>query len=190
MNTTLSPRRTHPGDTARVALLVVLASEIIFFTTLLSAYFYLRQAQTNWPVAAFTATRLALPATNTLVIGLSAVSMGLSLNAVRKNHPAQLKLWLGITLLLGLAFVGLQILEFTRSGMRPNDQTFGGVFFTLMGFHALHILAGVVMLATILWRAFLGDFTPRRHVAVQIGTWFWYFIVGVWVVLFIALYLV
>ena len=91
---------------------------------------------------------------------------------------------------MGLAFVGLQVLEFTRSGMRPNDQTFGGVYFTLMGFHALHVLGGVLMLITVLWRAFLGDFTPRRHIAVQIGSWFWYFVVGVWVVLFIALYLV
>ncbi len=59
-----------------------------------------------------------------------------------------------------------------------------------MGFHAVHVIAGVIMLVLLLWRTFLGDFTARRHIAIQIGAWFWYFIVAVWVVLFSALYLV
>lgn len=188
----VSPRayRSSPGRAARVALLVVLASEAIFFTTLLSAYFYLRQSLTVWPVAHGVWSQLALPLGNTLLLLLSAVTMSLAVKAVQTAHQGWLKGWLGVTLALGLVFVALQVAEFSRSGMRPNDQAFGGVFFTLMGFHALHIIAGVIMLANILWRAFLGDFTPRRHVAVQIGSWFWYFIVGVWVVLFIALFLV
>jgi len=46
------------------------------------------------------------------------------------------------------------------------------------------------MLVILLWRANLGDFTARRHAAVQVGAWFWYFVSAVWVVLFTALYLV
>ncbi len=190
MNPAIPTRRTRPGDSARVALLAVLASETIFFATLLSAYFFLRQSQTSWPLAHVAFTRLLLPGFNTLVLALSALTMALALRSIQKSNPAGLKSWLTVTLLLGLLFVGLQVFEFTRSGMHADDQTFGGVFFSLMGFHALHILGGVIMLGLILARAALGDFTARRHVAVEIGSWFWYYIVGVWVVLFVALYLV
>ena len=73
--------------------------------------------------------------------------------------------------------------------MRIDDQAFGGVFFTLMGFHGLHVLAGVVFLSINLARARLGDFSPARYDAVEIGTWFWYYVAAVWIVLFAALYL-
>jgi cytochrome c oxidase subunit 3 len=64
------------------------------------------------------------------------------------------------------------------------------VFFALMGFHALHLLAGMVILVICLIRAGLGDFTPSRHEAVTLGAWFWTFVVVVWLVLFAALFLV
>jgi cytochrome c oxidase subunit 3 len=94
-----------------------------------------------------------------------------------------------LTLLLGLVFVTIQIYEFSHAGMRINDQAFGGVFFTLMGFHGLHVLAGVVFLIINLVRTRLGDFSPNRYEAVELGTWFWYYVTAVWVVLFGALYL-
>jgi cytochrome c oxidase subunit 3 len=190
MNTTLTTKRVNSDGNARLALLVVLASEVIFFATLISAYFFLRQSQASWPLLHVPLSRLILPGGNTLLIAMSVLTAHLGLKAVQKNQIGQLRTWLAVTLLLGLAFVSLQVVEFNRSGMLPDDQAFGGVFFTLMGFHALHVMAGVVLLANNLWRAFLGDFTPRRYTAIQLGTWFWDFIVGVWVILFIALYLV
>jgi len=91
---------------------------------------------------------------------------------------------------MGLVFVAGQAFEFLRSGMSPNDQSFGGVFFTLMGFHALHIVAGIIMLVMLVVRTHLGDFTPRRHITIDVGVWFWYYVVAVWIVLFTTLYLV
>ena len=110
--------------------------------------------------------------------------------AIRRGRVGQLKTWLTFTFAAGLLFVAGQVIEFSRSGMQITDQAFGGVFFTLMGFHALHVLAGVLMLAFLLWQAAQGDFSARRNAAVQVGAWFWYFVTGVWVVLFTALYLV
>ncbi len=181
-----APRR----GTAKIALFVVLASETIFFGTLLSAYFFLRATLSTWPLGGFSLARLAVPAANTLLLCISALTMYMGLRAVRQNRVDALKAWLVLTLLIGLIFVAGQVFEFNRSGMKISDQAFGGVFFTLMGFHAMHVLAGVVMLVLLTWRTFQGDFSARRHTAIQIGTWFWYFIVAVWVVLFSALYLV
>jgi len=180
-------RRTN---TAKIALFVVLGSETIFFGTLLSAYFFLRATLSSWPSGGVTIFRLLVPGANTLLLLLSALTMYLGLRAIRQNRTGSLKTWLILTLAIGLIFVAGQVFEFNRSGMRISDQAFGGVFFTLMGFHAVHVIAGVVMLALLVWRAFLGDFTARRHTAIQVGAWFWYFIVAVWVVLFSSLYLV
>lgn len=184
-------RSTRRSDqTARVALLVTLGSETFFFGTLLAAYLYLRADQTSWPLTHAPLARLAVPGTNTLILLASALTAYFALRSVRKGRISDLVRWLAVTLALGLVFIGGQVLEYTSNGMQPGDQAFGGVFFTLMGFHALHLVAGILILGLALLRAHLGDFTARRHVAVQIGTWFWFYVVGVWVVLFSALYLV
>jgi cytochrome c oxidase subunit 3 len=189
MEKTASISHRPRQGTAKIALYVVLASETIFFGTLLSAYFFLRASLPIWPLGPITVTRLIGPAANTLLLLISALTMYLGLRAIRQNRPESLKAWLSLTLSIGLIFVAGQVLEFTRSGMKITDQAFGGVFFTLMGFHAVHVIAGVVMLVLLLWRTFQGDFTARRYIAIQVGAWFWYFIVAVWVVLFSALYL-
>jgi len=186
-----SARSTRRSDqTARVALLVTLGSETFFFGTLLAAYLYMRAGQPDWPLTHAPLARLAIPGANTLVLLASALTAYFALRSVRKGRISNLVRWLSVTLVLGLVFIGGQVFEYTSNGMQPADQAFGGVFFTLMGFHALHMVAGILVMALALLRARLGDFTSRRHVAVQIGTWFWFYVVGVWVVLFSALYLV
>ncbi len=190
MNNSLTLHSTRRRGTAGIALLVVLASETIFFGTLLSAYFFLRASLATWPLGSITLARLLVPAANTFLLLISALTMYLGLRSIRRNKVEALKAWLILTLAIGLVFVAAQVFEFNRSGMKITDQAFGGVFFTLIGFHAVHVIAGVIMLVLLLWRAFQGDFTARRHTAIQVGAWFWYFIVAVWVVLFSALYLV
>ncbi len=190
MEKTAALQHTSRRGTAKIGLYVVLASETIFFGTLLSAYFYLRASLSSWPLGGITFARLLVPAANTILLLVSALTISLGLRAIRQNRAGSLKAWLVLTLALGLVFVAGQVFEFNRSGMKITDQAFGGVFFTLIGFHAVHVIAGVVMLVLLLWQTFLGDFTARRYTAIQIGAYFWYFIVAVWVVLFSALYLV
>ena len=187
---TASLRPTRSAQTAKTAFLAVLGSEIIFFGTLVMAFIYMRTDTTTWQGASYSLSRLLLPGGNTILLLVSAVTMALGLRSIRQGKPAALRNWTVVTLVLGLVFIAGQALEFSSAGMKINDQAFGGVFFTLMGFHAVHVLAGILMLVAVLWRNALGDFNVRRHVAVQIGTWFWYFVTAVWVVLFTALYLV
>jgi cytochrome c oxidase subunit 3 len=190
MSATATLRRPDSRNTARVALFAVLATEGVFFGTLLSAYLFLRLNEPDWPLTHAPASALLLPAINTGVLLVSAILAAWGLTRIRRGDGASLQLALLLSLVLGLLFVAGQAFEFTRSGMRPSDQAFGGVFFTLMGFHALHVLGGVVVLAINLVRGRLGDFSAARHIAVEMGTWFWLFVTGVWVVLFTALYLV
>jgi cytochrome c oxidase subunit 3 len=175
------------SSAGRIALLVALGTESVFFITLLVAYVALR-AQVNWDVP-HTLVRLAIPSANSAVLLSSALVARWSSKAIRQDNQPALRNRLLVTLLLGLLFVAGQIYEFSHAGLRINDEAFGGVFFTLLGCHAAHVLAGVVFLALNLVRAAVGDFTAEQHEPVTLGNWFWYYVTGVWVVMFVALYL-
>lgn len=182
---------THPMSrisTGKIALLVTLGTESVFFITLLVAYAALRD-QVSWNVP-HTLARLTIPLVNSSVLLISALTAWWSGNAIRRDRQTALRGGLIVTLLLGLAFVAMQIYEFKHAGLSIDDQAFGGVFFTLLGFHAVHVLAGVVFLALNLTRATLGDFSAERYEAVELGNWFWYYVSVVWAVLFVALYLI
>lgn len=176
--------------TARLALAAVLGSETVLFGSLFMVYLFMRANLEGGAFGQQAAADLVLPVLNTLVLLVSAGTAWWSFNAIRQGEVARLKTGLLVTLVLGLVFVGGQVLEFTQSGRRPDDAEFGGVFFTLMGFHAVHVLAGVIFLAINFARARLGDFSARRHVAVEVGTWFWAYVTGVWLVLFLGLYVI
>jgi heme/copper-type cytochrome/quinol oxidase subunit 3 len=90
---------------------------------------------------------------------------------------------------MGLLFVAGQFYEFTRSGLQVSGQVIGAVFFALMTFHALHVLAGIFLLVFNLARSRMGDFSSTRYEPVIISAWFWYYVCAVWLVLFGALYL-
>ena len=182
---------SHPMSrisTGKIALLMALGTESVFFVTLMVAYVALRN-QVGWNVP-HTLARLAIPLANSGVLLVSTLTSWWSGNAIRQNRLPALRGGLLVTLLLGLVFIAGQIYEFGHAGLRVDDQAFGGVFFTLLGFHAMHVLAGVVFLALNFIRANLGDFSAERYEAVELGNWFWYYVTAVWVVLFVALYLV
>lgn len=173
-------------STGKIALLIILISESVFFATLLVAYAALRN-EFNWPVE-HSLARLTIPFINTAIFLISLLPAWRTLISVRADKKAALQTWQITTLTLGLLFVVGQIYEFNHAGLKIDDQAFGGVFFTLMGFHALHVLAGIIILTINIIRTHLNDFSAANHEAVEIGSLFWYYVVGVWVVLFVALY--
>jgi cytochrome c oxidase subunit III len=179
---------TQKSVTAQIALLLVIGGETIFFGTLLSSYLFMRASAAPRPV--ISGAGLTLPILNTLVLLVSALIASWSERAIRTDQKRVLKIGLQVTLALGLVFIIGQVAEFIHSGMHPGDANLAGMYFALITFHALHVLAGVVLLALNLLRAYLGDFSARRFTAVQIGSWFWYYVTAVWVILFIVLYLV
>ena len=185
--TTTTPSMSNISS-GKLALLITLSTELVFFATVLVAYAALRD-QVNWTLP-HTLERLAFPLANSIILLASVLTIRWSENAIRRGKQSGLQSGLLVTLLLGLVFVAGQIFEFNHAGMRIDDPSFGGVFFTLIGFHAVHVLAGIVFLSLNLVRANLGDFTAEWHEAVVLGNWFWYYVTAVWIVLFIALYLI
>jgi cytochrome c oxidase subunit III len=187
MNILTKPHEMNKISNGKVALFIILTSESVFFVTMLVAYIALRN-QAGWPVE-HTLAHLMVPLANTAILLFSAIFAWRGTVRIRDGKTLASQGLQLLTLLLGLVFVTIQIYEFSHAGLRVSDQGFGGVFFTLMGFHGLHVLAGVVFLIINLARTRLGDYSPARYEAVELGTWFWYYVTAVWIVLFAALYL-
>ncbi len=176
--------------TSITTLLLVLAGESVLFGTLLMAYLFLRSSSTGWPPIAHTWQRLAVPLLILALLLASQAVMWRTWSAWQARADlGSLRRGLGLGLALGVVFLLAQAFEFNRSGMRPDDAAFGGLFFALIAFHAAHLLAGLVLQASNLVRAGWGDFDRESHTALDVGFYFWSFVVAIWLILFAALYL-
>ena len=133
-----------------------------------------------------------IPAINTLILLCSGVTITAAYWGVLKNRRWQITLFLTLTILLGIAFLGMQVQEYwiayTIKGVKLTSGIYGSIFFLMTGLDGLHVLAGVLMLVVILWRVLRGDFSPTNHFAFDAVFWYWHFVEFIWLMLFIFVY--
>jgi cytochrome c oxidase subunit 3 len=206
--TVVRGRRTDPADRLPVnetgleaqpsrfsagmwAVILFVASEAFFFGALFTTYFFLRARIPEWePVFGHKPGWEGLPLINTVILVTSSVTMQLAVNAIKKGDRAGLRNWLIPTIVLGVIFLAGQAYEYTRLGFLPRDGIFAAVFYTLTGFHGAHVTGGVVFNSIVLFRTLKGQFTARRHLAVEAASIYWHFVDVVWIGLFVTTYIV
>jgi heme/copper-type cytochrome/quinol oxidase subunit 3 len=165
----------------------VIATEGAFFAYLLFAYFYLASmAREAWPAEGAPALRLALP--NTVILLASSGAMWLAERGMRTGSAFRLRIGLAATLLLGMAFLVIQEVEFSQQSFGPGRDAYGGLFFTILGFHAAHVLAGVVVVAFSAVLAWRRDDRSAR-VTLHNAAMYWHFVDAVWLAVFTTFYL-
>ena len=173
-----------------ITLFLFLGIETVLFGALVSAFLLLRTDQPVWNPHLSFLYRLIFPGLNTLLILFSAWVASRAVSGIRRNDRSAVLLSMQTSLLMGLLFITIQFFDFSHSGMAINDPGFGGAFFALICFHAVHVLAGVILIGLNVIRVRLGDFNPSQYSPIRIGAWFWYYVTFVWLVLFALLYLV
>jgi cytochrome c oxidase subunit III len=178
--------------TPLVGMLLFIASEVMFFGGLFAAYFNARASFVGeWgpppPAHELEVLPIALPLT--LVLISSSFTMQFGVWAIRRGDQRALRVWTGVTLLLGLLFLGGQLYDYSILGFGISDGVFGTVFYTLTGFHGAHVFGGAVGLTILLARAMQGQFSARNHVAVEAVSMYWHFVDVVWIALFTTLYI-
>ena len=182
--------RAGRSSVMQTTLILVVAAETVLFGTMVMSYLFLRGGASSMHFPHPKPLDLLIAGSNTLILLVSAVRARRSLQAIDRDNVRGLIRNLLLALGLGAIFVAGQVFEFTHAGMRIGDLAFGSVFFALVSFHAVHVLAGMTVLGLNLVRAKLGDFNDSRHTAITAGTWFWYYVTAIWIVLFIVLYLI
>lgn len=175
-------------------MIFFIASEAVFFANLIASYLYLRVRAGAWPIHAEVVNfhiELAhvLIGINTLILLSSSIPMILARRAAARGNRGGLIAGLIGTIVLGATFLSIQLYEYTHAAFGAQSGIFGSTFYTLTGFHGAHVTAGVLFLCVCLGRSIRGDFTAKRHFAVEAAEMYWHFVDVVWVVLFSLLYL-
>ena len=192
-------------------------SEVMFFAGFFGALFWARVMSvpdlasldsntylwpgftSHWPSAgpgfeeAFTPMAAwGLPAVNTILLLSSGVTVTLAHWNLIANNRGKLLLWLGATILLGVAFLVCQATEYGHAyselNLKLSTGAYGSTFFMLTGFHGFHVTCGAIMLTVIWFRCLSGHFKPDHHFAFEAVAWYWHFVDVVWLGLFIFVY--
>lgn len=130
---------------------------------------------------------------SSFVLLMSSLCMVLAHKATEEGDYKNQRIWLATTALLGSVFIGGQIYEFTaffREGLTFGGSLFGSAFFTLTGFHGVHVTGGILMLVSLLFLSFQGKLKSDRSETVELVGLYWHFVDIVWVLIFTIVYLI
>ena len=189
--------RPEPGlNNSKLGIWVFLASEVMLFGGLFSAYVFLRMAA---PVGEFAywGSKLSIPmaTVNTLVLISSSVTVVMSWASLKMKDFEKFKMYMGLTLLCALIFLVIKYFEYTgkfHHGIYPSSSTFMAIYFTLTGLHGLHIIGGMIVMGYFwlpagnkMWHSEPEHFTNR----IEVAGLYWHFVDLVWIFLFPVLYL-
>ncbi len=179
---------------AKMGIWLFLASEVMLFGGLFSAYVLLRVgAGEHWPLGA-TYLNVAIGTFNTFVLMSSSITMLMAWASLKMKNFGHFKMYQGITIALALLFLSVKGYEYSMKFKHhhfPSDNTFLAIYFTLTGIHALHIIGGVVVNSYLwgpgskMWQAEPERFTNR----IEVAGLYWHFVDLVWIFLFSVMYL-
>src|ERR1051325_993659 len=158
------------GSNAWVAVIVLLGAEAMFFAGLIGAYIVFRVSAPLWPPIFQPRLPIGLTGINTIVLLASAVTMRLSLKAMRVNEQKKTIRLLGYTAILGGIFLAIQGFEWVRLihfGLTVSSSVYGGLFYTIIGFHGLHVFGALIWLVVVRCRAAQGKYTKQNYVGLQ-----------------------
>lgn len=174
---------------AIVGTVLVIAGDVMLFAGLLFVFWVLRLAAPVWPPPLQPRLPIGVTALNTVALLASGVAVGAGVRAARRADAARLTHRLGVGVLLGALFVvvqGLEWMRLVRFGLTVTSGTYGALFYTVIGAHALHVLAALAWLVVVLAlvrRARVG------HASVEACALYWRFVVALWPVLYVCVYL-
>jgi cytochrome c oxidase subunit 3 len=173
-------------------MLSFLLSEVAFFSTLIVTYLTYMGKDHVGPTPAVLSLPLVIGTTICLLS--SSVTVHLAERFLRHGSLGKFALFWSVTILLGAVFILGTAYEWqeliVRHHLTISTNLFGTTYYTLVGFHALHLTVGLIVLSIVLILTLRREITPRHSTAVELTSWYWHFVDGVWVVVFTVVYLV
>jgi len=179
-------------DNNKLGVWTLLGSEAVFFSALIVTYIVNHGRSVTGPYP-HEVLDIPLTAINTFVLICSSLTMVTAFAAIQNGETRKMRIWLIVTMGLGLAFLIGQAIEFIslyQHGLSLSSNLFGASFFTLTGFHGAHVLAGVIWIGFVVIRAFRGSVTPENPSAVELVGLYWHFVDLVWILIFTIVYLI
>jgi len=167
-----------------------LASEIPVFGGLIASYIVVRLGSSGWHEAA-SHLNFKLALLNTFILLTSSMTIVMAHAATEENDYRRVANYLGLTVLLGLGFLGVKAVEYTTEishGFTPAAGIFWSFYYGMTGLHALHVLAGIIA-NTVLWIGALRGTLAKNGHRVELAGLYWHLVDIIWIFLFPLLYL-
>ncbi|MFY9325902.1 MAG: heme-copper oxidase subunit III [Candidatus Nanopelagicales bacterium] len=187
------PQINRPNMTA-VGTVVWLSSELMFFAALFAMYFTLRAVNPSIWATETELLNIPFAAANTTILVLSSVTAQMGVFAAERGDTQKLRRWFIITFLMGAFFIGGQAFEYAELihyGLTLQSSAFGSVFYLTTGFHALHVIGGLVAFLFVLARSYARPkMTHNMATSAVVTSYYWHFVDVVWIGLFAVIYLV
>lgn len=178
---------TDGRDTGWWGMMTLIATEASLFGYLLFGYFYFAaQFGRSWLPEKLPEFRLSLP--NTAILIMSSIAVWWAERAIRRGRSGRAMAALAAALALGVVFVAIQLLEWSRKDFSLSSSSYGSFYFVTTGFHLAHVVAGLLMLAGVSFWTAMGWFDARRHAPLSIAAVYWHFVDAVWLAVFISYY--
>ena len=179
----------HP-DHRMFGLATFLVADAMTFAGFFAAYLTFK-AVNPLPDGAIYELELPLPILNTVLLLVSSATFHRAGQAIRQDNHGRCRRWLLITAGLGLAFLVSQMVEYFTLPFGLTDNLYASTFFAATGFHGLHVTLGALMILIVWWQARQpqGRVTPADHFPLEAAELYWHFVDGIWVILFVILYL-
>jgi cytochrome c oxidase subunit III len=171
-----------------IGMTLLIATEIMLFAGLISAYL-VNKAGANWPPANQPRLPVEVTAVNTVLLMASAFTIYWFGKKYTEKGGNRL---LVATILLGMSFVSIQGIEWVKLidfGLTAKSSLYGAFFYTLIGFHGVHVCAGLLILLYLLFSIRKINNAQHSREVISTCSLFWYFVVGIWPVLYILVYL-
>ena len=175
----------------KVGVIGLILTESALFTIFVVAYlFYIGKSATG----PYPKDVLELPILATICLLSSSVTVVLAEHAFRRGNNGRFQLWWLITILLAVAFLGSTAIEWRRLIFRDNltisTNLFGTTFYSLVGLHASHVIVGLTLLVLVLILSLRGYVTRAHAEHVEMLSWYWHFVDGIWIIVFTVVYII
>ena len=180
----------HHEDFRMFGLITFLIADGMTFAGFFAAYLTYK-AVNPLPDGAIYELELPIPTLNTILLLVSSATFHKAGKALLKNKNSDTQKWLLVTALLGITFLICQLFEYFNLPFGLTDNLFASTFYALTGFHGLHVTLGTLMILIISWqtRPKEGRITNQNMFPLEAVELYWHFVDGIWVILFIILYL-
>ena len=178
----------------KLGIVLFITSEVYFFLAFFWVYFHTRLSPDifigqKWPclgIQSFNPIRI--PLINTIILLRSGVRLTASHHFLIMRSINKSKIYLTLTILLGIYFTFLQWIEYKEASFSIADSIYGSIFFIATGFHGIHVLIGTFFLTVCFFRLKSKHYSSNHHFGFEAASWYWHFVDVIWLFLYIFVY--
>jgi heme/copper-type cytochrome/quinol oxidase subunit 3 len=179
-------------DNAKLATVMLLGAETMFFAGLIGAFIVFRLGAANWPPPFQPRLPIGITGVNTVILLISAFTMQAAVKSMQRGKIGGAKRLLAVTALFGAVFLAIQGTEWVKLvhfGLTVSSSIYGGLFYTLIGAHGVHVLGALVWLFIVYAQMRPGRLAQKNYNGLQVCRMYWIFVVALWPVLYGLVYL-